>query len=630
MPTQKNDVLFENNVEKFQRKNARASALLSLCDPSRFKFCTTLDNELNLFDQEIKQYLYSQEEPLSEIEKWVKKLGVQHKKHICIYGIGLGLEFTALRKWLVEDNERTLTFLEDDLSIIHRFLETERATSFFNNTQCQLFFLEDSSEGVEVIKSIIWGLFPSDAELVCSQFYDRIKRRVFQEIEKRWLFESSEIHAVLDEYTHWGIPYFRNFWPNLFNLVGAYPTKPFFNAFKGVPAICIAAGPSLQHHFERLKSLKSSALLISGGSAINALSEHGVMPHFTVGIDPNPTQYVRFRQNLAFEIPFFFRTRILPDALSMVHGPKLYLRGGDGYNISDWFEEKLHLKGKILGGGHSVANFCIEIAQSLGCNPIVLVGYDLSYGKNLEPYAPGVHIIGVEDFSQITSQPIEWQNVKGETIYSEWKWVTESQWISEFKQKHPKVKFRNVSDSGLKIEEVKACSFEEILSFFSKQYDFDGKIHEILTESGKLTVTFDVVFKLCSQMYDSLSKTLDICDSFLKLLDRYTSQKEFFEDADFIMKEQEFHREIAYLYILEVFDRMKTKLDVMTLDFYAHPERKKEDLSAMEMRIMKEHFLFLKEVAVCNQMLIVKTIQEQQLQGKDAKNFRPKTPVRWI
>lgn len=622
---------FEKNIEKFQLKNARASALLSLCDPAKFEFCSTKKEELNLFDHSFNKHIYSQEGALFDIERWVDSLNVQNKNHLVIYGVELGISFVALKKWLDEGKERTLTYIEDDIAVIHRFLETAICDEVFKDPRCQLFFLEDSEEGVEVIKSIIWALFTRDVALVCSPYYERVKMDVFKEIEKRWLFESSEIHAVLDEYMHWGIPYFRNFWPNLFQLVGAYSTKPFFNAFKGIPAIVVAAGPSLKDHFDQLKSLKNNAVIISGGSAINALSEHGVMPHFAAGIDPNPTQYVRFRQNLAFEIPFFFRTRILPDALTMVHGPKLYLRGGDGYNTSDWFEDKLHIKGKILGGGHSVANFCIEIAQSLGCSPIVLVGFDLSYGKNLEPYAPGVHILGVDDFSQVQGPAIQWENVCGEQVSTEWKWVVEAEWIQEFKKKHPKVKFVNVSESGLKIEGVAVQSFEDVLHLLSKEYDLDGKIHEILEEAGKLKVCPKDLYKLIAKMYDSLSKTLVFLDSIVGLVDleKHTSRQEFLEDAEFILAEQELHGEIAYLYILEVFDRMRTKLDIMQVEFYAHPERNTDELWALEKRLQKEHFLFLKEVAVCNQMLIAKTIQELQYQGKDTKLFSPKTPVRW-
>ncbi len=87
---------------------------------------------------------------------------------------------------------------------------------------------------------------------------------------------------------------------------------------------------------------------------MNALNTVGVLPHFGVGIDPNPAQYSRIIMNQAFETPFFYRNRMYYKALDLVHGERLFSTGSGGHDIGHWFEEKLGIAGRDLSEGYNV------------------------------------------------------------------------------------------------------------------------------------------------------------------------------------------------------------------------------------------------------------------------------------
>lgn len=54
-----------------------------------------------------------------------------------------------------------------------------------------------------------------------------------------------------------------------------------------VPAIIVAAGPSLQKNVDLLKKAKGKAITIVVDSAINTVMAHGVMPDFVITVDTN-------------------------------------------------------------------------------------------------------------------------------------------------------------------------------------------------------------------------------------------------------------------------------------------------------------------------------------------------------
>ncbi len=532
---------FEKNLELFRVHNPKGAALLAL-------------------DVQKK-------DPQGD---WKCTFSLDGIEIVCLYG--LEGSFAALKSWLEKDSTRKLILLEDDLGIILHFLESGDAACLLTHPQVHIFYLEDSEDGLEVLQSIAWQAYGKKM-LIASSPYKKCE--VFSEIKARLQYETSDIHIILDEYMAYGVSFFRNFWKNLSFIAGSYKGNKLEKKFKNIPAIVVAAGPSLKPHLDVLQGLRDKALIFSGGSSVNALIGAGIQPHFGAGIDPNPLQYIRFRDALAFQLPFFYRARLLNESLKTIEGPRLYLKGGDGYNITDWFEEKLRIPGTIIGGGHSVANFIIEIAETLGCNPIILVGYDLAFGKQDERYAPGVESAALA--AQAEDEPVLWKDIDGNPIKTAWKWILEAKWIEDFAKEHPKVQFINATMGGLGIEGLTRMPLEDVESkYLGKQYDLDGMVHTQIEEAGTIAQDTAKIRKLAHEMYESLERV-----------------KSYLGTKDLLL-EAELKQEIGYKYVLEVFERMRMKLEYYRLRFGADPQKEQE-----------ERILFLKDVATVNQLLIV-------------------------
>ena len=58
---------------------------------------------------------------------------------------------------------------------------------------------------------------------------------------------------------------------------------------KDIPAILVAAGPSLDKNVEELKNAKGKAFLMVVDTALNTVLEHGIIPDMTISVDSRKT-----------------------------------------------------------------------------------------------------------------------------------------------------------------------------------------------------------------------------------------------------------------------------------------------------------------------------------------------------
>lgn len=622
--------MFEKNLQMFAVKNPKASLLLSFVHCGTLHAAQDAEGAPILCDKTAQGdfYYHSRQSAKNEAQAWKASLALEGVEFVAVFGLGMGHAYGALSQWLQQDKKHQLIFLEDDLRVLLLFLESKEACRLLQDPQVHILYIEDSVDGLQVLQSLSWSAYGKNMLITCLPFYEAHRKKTFDDVKARIQYETSDIHLVLDEYLGYGASFFRNFWKNLFLLPGSYKGNKLQGAFRNIPAIVVAAGPSLAKHVDALGPLRDKALIFSGGSSVNALVEAGIQPHFGAGIDPNPLQYLRFRQALAFQVPFFYRSRLLRESAELIQGPRLYLKGGDGYNISDWFEKKLKIPGSIIGGGHSVANFIIEIAQTLGCNPIILVGYDLAFGKGLERYAPGVE--SAQSAAEVKSDaPVTWQDSSGSKIKTAWKWILEADWIANFAKDHPRTNIINATEGGLGIKNIPHMSLKDVeQKYLTTARDLDSFVHTAIQDAGVIGGDAATILTSCSELYDSLERAKQHLDALGKATQEL-SLTAFHQDPHITLLQAELKSEIAYKYILEVFDRMRAKLEYYRLQFALHPSKEQYEQEALEMQQLFERYAFLKDTAVVNQLLIAQSIASEKSRGKDVSAFSPASTVLW-
>lgn len=625
--------IFQKNCEKWSQIDPQKAVLLPYIDCQDVQFCKTKKGELNLkCELNEKIYLFhSKTDALKEAEEWFSHLELHDIPLLYIYGVGLGYYYQAAQKWLHKNPSHRLIFIEDNLAVIHRLFETDLGYQLVHDPQVQLHYFEDFEKSKELFNTLYWNFFLTTLLVSGLTLYLELKENIFNELQHKIHYDASLKNSLLIEYLEYGVGFFKNFYPNMLCLEGAYLADDLFGKFQNMPAIICGAGPSLEKNLTLMSQLSNKALIFAGGSALNALNTANIQPHFGAGIDPNAPQYDRLSTNTAFEVPFFYRNRLFHQAFKTIHGPRLFVTGSGGYDISYLFEEGLNINGKPLEEGHNVVNFCLEIAHALGCNPIIFVGMDLAY-TGMKAYAPGVVDDNVVDQAMITKAENVDQaallktDIYGKPIYTLWKWMAEAEWIGDFAKTNTDVTVINATEGGLGFPGVQNMDLRDVVERYMKEdYDFRGMVHSEIFNGVLPQVTSQKIMDLMQNLKESLQRCVEDLDILAEesevMKQRIKKENKVLfpqQTGRASLYESELSEELGYRYVLHIFNEAYTR--VLNRELQAlHSQNKNQQSEAKaalgKLDILIKRFVFLRAVASVNIEMIIRAIDAHQYQS---------------
>lgn len=577
------------------------------------------DMNLTVLLNGIKHYFHSLQDPLKEAQKQFNALNLKNIDVLYVFGVGLGYLYEVAKAWLHEKQNRFIVFLENDLEVIYHFLQTRQGTELLFDKQAWLTYSDPQGKEID---SIAGNFLLKNSAFISLGFYNEVQRAEAIALKSKLDFSLHLKTGISAEYSTYGQRFYDNYYRNLFKLPDAYLGNELFGKFQGIPAIICGAGPSLAKQLPLLKNLKDNALIFAGGTAMNALNTGGVLPHFGVGIDPNPAQFTRLIMNQAFETPYFYRNRMLYRALNSVHGPRLYIIGSSGYQISEFFEEKFGMQGIFVSEGFNVVNFSLSIAHAMGCNPIIFVGLDLAYTNSLS-YCPGIINHPLHDRRQhfgtktADEELLNKVDYQGNPTLTLWKWISESAWFANFARNNPQTLFYNATEGGLGFAGILNISLEACAkSLLSKQIDMSAKVHgEIQQATFPAAITESLVTQSMTELLESLKRCQEKCKLIGVNIEASASAIE------------ELNNEIAFKSILqdfyhgysEIFQRDFQRLKV------DHELLNEAEALAQKNSLESGRYLFLSDVAIANMGIITSILAANS--EKFPKTLRPSKEI---
>ena len=309
-------------------------------------------------------------------------------------------------------------------------------------------FLEE-----ENLPVLAWQHLLFDLKLFLSPSLSEKEQKRGQELFEKLKFWQIGAEALLADVKDQGKKVVSNIVANLPLLDGAFRASSFEKRYQGMPALICGAGPSLQRHLPFLQEASRRALLFAGGTAIKTIKEAGAPLHFAAALDPDPPLHL-FSKEATKEIPFFFPLRLAKNILSEVKGPKIWAADGISYPLENWLTQRLGLEEPAIEGGWNVATFCVSLAAMMGCNPIILIGVDLSLPEG-RSYAAGI------DHSYSPNSLIE--TAQGETKAD---FLLAADWIEAFKEKFPSIRMINAAKEAWPIRGVECVPLDSFLKGF--------------------------------------------------------------------------------------------------------------------------------------------------------------------
>ncbi len=412
----------------------------------------------------------SKELPYPEIEGMIVSPHVNLTKINILAILGFGYS-SHINEILQKTEDKTLVLIIDhDTQGFKSILSKKDLTPILKSSRVILSIGEDPSQAVRhridqyyrvstIPDIMIVEYKPATAQNIA--FYQEVRKY----LHEATLIATQNLATLAEHAPIWQ----KHILKNLPYIISSPGLKQLFEKFVGIPAIIVAAGPSLDKNVDLLKEAKGKSIILCVDTALGTLVKHGISPDVVVAIDATEKNYKYYLKPIEIPEGTYLLTgpAVYPDALSLFT-PNIFF-SGFGHPWLAWIEAFIGERGAIkLGGSVSTAGF--DLAVRFGANPIIFIGQDLSFPDNkvytegvmqerikeAEEYAKNLNTIWVEDIygNQVP------------TTQSMWTWI---RWFEYQIQQKPDITYIDATEGGAKIMGTEILTMQETINKYCRE-----------------------------------------------------------------------------------------------------------------------------------------------------------------
>jgi len=315
-------------------------------------------------------YLHSRYDPMKEARRIVAGGCTEAPSAAVVLGFGLGYFAEAFTE---HHPDKPLIVIEEKPALFQQALAARDLRTLLSCPRITWCIGEQAEavvmrvEQLPLQKLSVFRL----ASLREASYYRRIETLLASVIDRR--------KVNINTLRRFGELWVRNLLSNL----GRFITSPGIRAaekrFADIPALVLAAGPSLDEVLPDLKALRQNCLIVTVDTSYRFCRYQEVEPDFLVTVDP---QYWNSRH-----LDWLPLAGTVLVSESSAH-PRIFRLAGsrreETYYVSSFFPlgayiEQIIGKRGLIGAGGSVATTAWDLCRYLGCSPIYMAGLDLGF-----------------------------------------------------------------------------------------------------------------------------------------------------------------------------------------------------------------------------------------------------------
>lgn len=314
--------------------------------------------------------------PKSEAEKWAEQFDCDNLNvNAILFGFGNGMFAQALLNRLKEDAK--LFICEPNLQIFSQIMHCIDLTSIFADERVFLCFEDINPDDFYDLLSGYTHWTNLETQIYGYHTgYDKLFPEAYRDFLVSIQKADHLVQVNKDTQEYFAQKMVPNMLSNLKYIRESRLITDYIpNIPHDIPAIIVAAGPSLDKNIEELKRAKGKAFILAVDTAMRHLIKHDIMPDAMVTMDPaKPFQYMN--DPVIQDIPLFCILEANHEILEFHQGIKIWIRGG---SLIGKIFAKYHKDFGPYNPGGSVATAAFSVCVALQFKRVILVGQDLAY-----------------------------------------------------------------------------------------------------------------------------------------------------------------------------------------------------------------------------------------------------------
>ncbi len=314
--------------------------------------------------------IHSKFDPVKEAERFIGEIDTAAFDLFIVFGFGFGYHVEELLRGMGSDS--LVLVIEKSPLMVRKAMESRDLEHVLASDR--LLLLLDPAE--DVIADALKGKSSRRTSLILHRGSFQAEPDYYgnmQQIVRSYLSTKEVNIATLAK--------FEKVWAsNIARNIGVFISAPganaFYDKFNGVPAIVVAAGPSLHRSLDFIRQNRGRALIIAVDTSYRILMKQGIEPHFCIVVDPQVINARYFEGSAPGRTILIADPTVHPSVFRLFKG-RLAMTGVS-FELMKWIERLSGEKGEITHGG-SVSTNAYDFARRLGASPIYLTGQDLAF-----------------------------------------------------------------------------------------------------------------------------------------------------------------------------------------------------------------------------------------------------------
>lgn len=436
-------------------------------------------------------YLQSRYDAERAAGQWAEQIKetVSSNSVIVVFGFGDG---SYIRKLLLHNKTSHILIYEPCAEIfwsvfgrenVAELLETERVHLVIEGICDNLFFpYLQALVNFSNYRLIQICVLPNYNELFANSYHHMMEKHLFA--VKGIIFNrNTEIY--------FGREVIHNFLHLAKDIIQQYSIVQLENIIKkkgleGLPAVLVAAGPSLDKNIEQLKVVQEHVFIMAVDTALNTVLSHGIIPDMTITVDSHKP----------LELFVDERVKEIPIALALCSNEKVVARSKakrfyelDPQEYLGILYGKLEKEVVSLATGGSVANNALSLLVLMGFETILFMGQDLAYPNGQQHTFAAYH---KQEELQEGREYFEVDDIYGNRVLTEENMEVYLRWFESYIELLPEIRFIDATEGGARIRGTEIRTMAEMAqeltaNCFDKTVIFKD-IHPYLKDEDQMEI----------------------------------------------------------------------------------------------------------------------------------------------